>query len=55
MIMEMFGLPPSKHVGILKDALKDAILDGIISNTKEAAIIFVTEKAKSMGLEVKKS
>jgi poly(A) polymerase len=55
MIMEMFGLPPSKPVGILKDALKDAILDGIISNTKEAAIIFVTEKAKSMGLEVKKS
>lgn len=55
MIMEMFGLPPSKPVGILKDALKDAMLDGIIPNTKEAAVEFVMEKAKSMGLELKKS
>jgi poly(A) polymerase len=55
MIMEMFGLPPSKPVGILKDALKDAMLDGIITNTKEAALSFVIEKAKGMGLEVKKS
>ena len=55
MIMEMFGLPPSKPVGILKDALKDAMLDGIIPNTKEAAVDFVVEKAKSMGLELKKS
>mgnify|MGYP001443697935 FL=1 len=55
MIMEMFGLPPSKPVGILKDSLKDAMLDGIIPNTKEAAVDFVVEKAKSMGLELKKS
>ncbi len=54
MIMEMFGLLPSKPVGILKDALKDAMLDGIITNTKEAALSFVIEKAKGMGLEVKK-
>lgn len=55
MIMEMFGLPPSKPVGILKDSLKDAMLDGIIPNTREAAVDFVVEKAKSMGLELKKS
>lgn len=55
MIMEMFGLPPSRPVGILKDSLKDAMLDGIIPNTKEAAVDFVIEKAKSMGLELKKS
>ncbi|NOT52196.1 MAG: HD domain-containing protein [Chitinophagaceae bacterium] len=53
-IMEMFGLLPSRPVGILKDALKDAMLDGIIANTKEAALEFVIEKAKGMGLEMKK-
>lgn len=55
MIMEMFGLPPSRSVGILKKSLKDAMLDGIIPNTKEAAVDFIVEKAKSMGLELKKS
>jgi len=54
MIMEIFGLSPSKPVGILKDALKDAMLDGIIPNTKEAALKFVIEKAGEMGLKVKK-
>jgi poly(A) polymerase len=54
MIMELFGLSPSKPVGILKDALKDAMLDGIIPNTKEAALKFVIVKAGEMGLKVKK-
>ncbi|HEY6062096.1 MAG TPA: HD domain-containing protein [Chitinophagaceae bacterium] len=54
MIMELFDLSPSKPVGILKDALKDAMLDGIIPNTKEAALAFVIEKAGEMGLKVKK-
>lgn len=50
MIMETFGLPPSKPVGIIKDALKDAMLDGLIPNTYEAAYDFMIEKGKSMGL-----
>lgn len=52
-IMEMFGLSPSKPVGILKDSLKDAMLDGIIPNKREAALSFIIQKAEEMGLKLK--
>lgn len=55
MIMEMFNLPPSKPVGDLKNALKDAILDGEIPNELEAARAFLTTKASEMGLKAIKS
>ena len=54
-IMEIFGLPPSKPVGILKNALKDAILDGVIDNSYEAAYDYLVEKAGEMELKIKKS
>jgi hypothetical protein len=53
LIMETFGLPPSKEVGIIKDALKNAMLDGIIPITYEAAYSFMIEKGKTMGLSPK--
>jgi len=55
MIMEIFGLPPSKPVGILKNLLKDAILDGEIENNYDAAYDFMLQRAKDMGLVSKKS
>lgn len=54
-IMETFGLSPSKPVGIIKDALKDAMLDGVIPNSYEAAYQFMIEKGKEFGLTVVKS
>ena len=49
-IMDTFGLAPSKPVGIIKDALKEAMLDGLIPNTYEAAYAFMLEKGKEIGL-----
>ncbi|MBI1305967.1 MAG: HD domain-containing protein [Bacteroidetes bacterium] len=49
-IMEIFGLSPSKEVGLIKNALKDAVLDGVIKNNREEAINFVLGKGKEIGL-----
>jgi poly(A) polymerase len=50
-IMKMFGLQPCKEVGILKDAVKNAILDGEILNSYEEALTFILHRAKQLGLE----
>jgi poly(A) polymerase len=49
-IMELFQLPAGREVGELKSAIKDAILDGKISNEYEAAYNYLIEIAKEKGL-----
>ena len=49
-IMQTFGLKPGKTIAVLKDAVKEAILDGVIANDFGEAEVFVKEKAKELGL-----
>lgn len=50
-IIETFNLPPCKAIGDIKAAIKDAILDGEIENTYEAARAFMIKKGKIMGFK----
>ena len=47
-IMSLFNLPPCKKVGDLKNALKDAILDGDILNDRDQALVFLTQKVNEI-------
>ncbi|TVQ41865.1 MAG: HD domain-containing protein [Saprospirales bacterium] len=53
-IMEAFGIKPSKEVGLIKDAIKEAILDGEIPNDPESAIQLMYELGEKLGLGNKK-
>jgi len=50
LIMQKFNLSPGKNVGIIKEAIREAILDGIIPNDFDAAYKFMLEKAASLNL-----
>jgi poly(A) polymerase len=53
-IISYFNIEPSRTVGIIKNAIKDAILDGEIPNDKEKAWEYMISKAKSLGIEKQK-
>ena len=50
-IMETFGLKPCREIGILKQAVKDAIWDSVISNDHDSARRYMLQKAAEMGLK----
>ncbi|WP_247231593.1 CCA tRNA nucleotidyltransferase [Telluribacter sp. SYSU D00476] len=55
MIMETFGIKPSREVGLIKEAIREAILEGIIPNELEKAYAFMVEEGKKLGLEGKEN
>ncbi|WP_367752060.1 CCA tRNA nucleotidyltransferase [Flavobacterium sp. WC2430] len=51
-IMELFNLKPSKEIGMLKEAIKEAILEGEIANEYQAAYDFMLKRAHKIGLKI---
>ena len=49
-VMEVYGIGPGKPIGVLKEYVKEAILDGLIGNNFEEADRLMREKAAEMGL-----
>lgn len=49
-VMDLFGIEPSNVIGQLKEAVKNAILDGTIENNFEAADAFMRERAAEIGM-----
>ena len=50
-IMDTFNLKPCKEVGLVKMAIREAILDGKIGNDYDQAFAFMLEKGNQLGLE----
>ncbi len=50
-IMSAFGIPPSRQIGIIKEAVCNAILDCEIENTREAALQRMLEEGRALGLQ----
>jgi poly(A) polymerase len=53
MIMATFGLSPCQEVGVIKTAIKDAILDGLIHNNYDEAYQFMIQKGQKLGLTIR--
>ena len=51
--MQTFGLSPCREVGLIKDAIKDAILEGTIPNEYEPAYAYMLREAEKLGLSPK--
>jgi putative nucleotidyltransferase with HDIG domain len=49
-IMKTFGIKPSKEIGLIKEAIKEAILEGDIPNEYQAAYSYMIEKGQALGL-----
>ncbi|MBP5390179.1 MAG: HD domain-containing protein [Bacteroidales bacterium] len=49
-VMQVYGIPPCQEIGILKEYVKEAILDGKIGNNFEEADALMRKKAAEMGL-----
>ena len=54
-IIKTFDLKPSREIGIIKDAIKEAILEGKIPNEYKDAKLFMLQKGKELGLKVKEN
>jgi putative nucleotidyltransferase with HDIG domain len=52
-IMEIFDIQPGKEIGILKNAIKEAILEGEVENNYNSALKFVINLGKDLNLEPK--
>ena len=52
-IMDIFKIQPCKEVGVLKDLIKNAILDGVIKNDYKQAKKYLFIKAKELGINEK--
>lgn len=50
-VMQVYGLEPCHEIGVLKEAVKEAILDGVIENNFEQADAYMRVKAAEMGLK----
>jgi putative nucleotidyltransferase with HDIG domain len=51
MIMSCFNLHPGREIGIIKNAIREAILDGVIRNDYDEAFAFMIQKGKELGLK----